>query len=104
MWASLLNPYSAYDDLICCTGCGETAARLTASSLQVVPIGTGASPNQVLELIASPEPDCHLRPEQLERLLSGRADAARPYAGGFSDLLDHRPGPSVSRSAKPWHT
>ncbi|MGY2491790.1 hypothetical protein [Cupriavidus sp. CP313] len=71
VWTSLLNPYShAYDDLVCCAGGGESVGKLADIQLTILPVGSGASHGQTLELVASPEVGCHVAPSLLETILS----------------------------------
>jgi hypothetical protein len=71
-WASLLNPYShVHDDLVCRVGGCEAVGKLADSHLSILPVGSGASNWQALELVAMPVAGRHLAPSLMETILSG---------------------------------
>lgn len=71
VWTSLLNPYShAHDDLVCRVGGCEAVGKLADSLLTILPVGSGASHWQTLELVAMPVAGRHLAPSLLETILS----------------------------------
>ncbi len=70
-WTSLLNPYShVHDDLVCRVGGGEAVGKLADSHLAILPLGSGASHRQTLELVATPEAGRHVAPSLLEAILT----------------------------------